>query len=92
MVSSRLPVVALDSSEARMPRPRREMCLAFALSSSAKGLSFSVAKPATTTLLQRLRLEVAAAPAANWLRHAMLGLELSEACILRGYLLQKRRG
>ena len=32
-------MVALDSSEARMPRPRAEMCLAVARSSSSKGLA-----------------------------------------------------
>jgi len=37
-VASRLPVVALDSSEARMPKPRRLMYLAVARSSSVNEL------------------------------------------------------
>lgn len=38
MVASRLPVVALDSSDARMPKPRRLMYLAVPCSSSVKEL------------------------------------------------------
>lgn len=40
-VARRLPVVALDSSDARMPLPRVEMYLAVSRSSSAKGLPVS---------------------------------------------------
>ena len=44
------PVVALDSSDARMPRPRCEMYLAVARSSSAYGLAALCTKAAVVTV------------------------------------------
>ena len=53
-VASRLPVVTLLSSDAKMPLPRCEMYLAVAMSSSWNGLVVAVLKLARVTTDKRL--------------------------------------